>query len=472
LIGRVSGDPYLAWEFPDLCLEAGQVLALPPIHLVLHRGDWTAGASQYRSWAQKHISDPDVPAWYAQQPAWNWTFFRHQHAPAPSNRCADLPEISARTASFGPQVIQLTAYNEHGHDTEYPDYAVGPSHGGDRGMSRAAAAIHAEGRHLAIYTNGRLVDPASSVSETERETWGVRAHPGANVWQETYGQVTFDVMCPGAEPWRELFIHKLTRLVTRYDVDGIYVDQVCGCTSLPCYASGHQHKRPNTAWAGYKTSVRALRQALRALKPTTYLATEGVNDMLGQHFDSQQSHEDWARDMQGRGRALPELYRYTFPRHLLNVGCIRANQPYYLRLGHTLGSGFDFGITEFQDLAPEFVHAARWVLEQRRRNDTILRQGTFHPQVHVDDEKYRANAFWHKNTLLIAGAWLSEECDGPSRTVDICSAWPIDRPVVKAECESPWGAERCTVRQRNGQICVQVPGCKLTVVRLQTAPAR
>ena len=355
LLGRQRGQPYLAWEYPHLQLEQDQAFRFPVLHLAWHRGDWRAGADLYRAWIAPYIARPNPPSWYRRLPAWNWVGLRGQHEPEPWYHADALPALSARTSAFGPDLVQLTAYTEHGHDTGYPDYAVGDSMGGSQAARKAVREIHDAGRRISVYVNGRLVDPAASVSARARGEWGVRAEAGGSVQQETYGQVTFDIMCPSVQAWHHLFISKLAALVRRHGFDGVYIDQVCGAPPFPCYASSHPHGKPNEAWAAYKPFMASLRLALRDIKEDLFLATEGVNDLLGQHFDSMQSHEDWDRDMQGRGVLLPELYRYTFPNHLLNVGCIRANQEQYLFLGHALGSGFDLGISEFDALTPGFV---------------------------------------------------------------------------------------------------------------------
>jgi len=467
LMGRQQGRPYLAWEYPHLQLEPGQTIRLPALHLAWHRGDWRAGADLYRSWIAPYIAKTDPPPWYRRKPAWNWVGLRGQHEPTPWHHADELPGLSERASALGIDLIQLTAYTEHGHDTGYPDYAVGASVGGPQSMQRAARAIHHAGRRISIYVNGRLVDPQSSISEREREEWAIRAESPEEIWRETYGLVTFDVMCPGAQAWNNLFIAKLAALVKRYGVDGVYVDQVCGYPGLPCYAAGHPHARPNEACAAFKPFIASLRLVTRGIKPDLFLATEGVNDLLGQYFDSMQSHEDWDRAMQGRGRLLPELYRYTFPDHLLNVGCIRANEDYYLHLAHTLGSGFDLGISDLDTLTPAFVRAVRWITAQRERNDALLHGARFCPLLDVDAEGYRANAFFKANQLLVAGAWLSSPERAP-QAVQIGVPWPYDDDPVEAVADSPTGSVQVSAHRSGDRLHLALPRGTATTVTIST----
>jgi hypothetical protein len=278
---RAADGNSLIWRFPHLALASGQQLALPPVVVAPHGAGWRGGAALYRQWAEQHVQPPAVTDWYAGQPAWAWVGLRGQHEPTPWHDTGYLEPISETVAAAEIPLVQLSAYTETGHDTLYPDYQPGPSLGGPTGLQAAVDAIHAAGRRISIYTNGRIVDPAGSLTPAERAAWVVRPEPEGPGLQETYGSVTFDVMCPGAAGWRELFAQRLEALVRDYDVDGIYIDQVCAARAHPCYAPGHTHPHPNLAWAEYRPFLTELRRRLLSLKPELFIATEGVNDFLG-----------------------------------------------------------------------------------------------------------------------------------------------------------------------------------------------
>lgn len=374
-VGCDKDGIYVAWRFTALHLTHGASVALPGVYLVPHTGDWHAGAAIYREWARGYITPPDVPSWYARQPAWGWVGLRAQHADVPWHTTTDLPGISERAAACGVECLQLTAYTEQGHDTLYPDYRVGASLGGDTGMRQAADAIHNAGRRLTIYTNGRIVDPASSLEASQRADWAVRSTPDQMIARETYGDVTFDILCPGAGAWRELLAQRLAYLVKAYGVDGIFIDQVSAAASLPCYASGHEHNAPNEAWACYRHLLALLRSELKALNPDLVLTSEGISDVFGQYLDSQQAHQDWPIPLQPKTIPLDFLFRYTFPEYLLNSGCITpdAAGQYYLRLAHLLGSGFDFGIADWDALPLGMCREMRFALNWHARLHELLR---------------------------------------------------------------------------------------------------
>ena len=404
-IGQVDQRPYVRWRFPDLLLNPGEMIILPPVYLIPHIGDWRRGASIYRAWANQHIKVPDVPTWYAKKPAWAWVGLKGQHAAKPWNTLNELPRISRIVAKGGVELIQLTAYTEDGHDTLYPDYAPGPSLGGDAGLKQAVTTIHKETRKLSIYVNGRCVDPASTLRSSNRMEWAVQNMPG-QPYRETYGSVTFDVMCPGAEGWRSLFIQKLAYLLKEFNIDGIYIDQVSGARSLPCYAPGHDHAKPNQAWSNYLLFMNQLLMQLKEIKPDIFLATEGVNDFFGQYFDSQQAHNDWLSPLGVKGKPLDDLFQYTFPGFVLNAGCItqEASGLHFLKIAHTHGCGYDFGIFDWREIPETFFLKSKFVLDWYARNNHVLRYG-MPVDITSNSAVCQIHAFRLENKIVVNGAF-------------------------------------------------------------------
>jgi hypothetical protein len=406
-IGLAGGVPFVRWRFPDLDLKRGENVTLPPLILAAHPGDWRGGANIYRKWARKVIHPASVPDWYRKKPSWAWVGLKGQHAETPWKLTSDLPHISRLASRAGVSLIQLTAYTEKGHDTLYPDYRPGTSIGGDDGFYNAIDEIHKDGRFLSLYVNGRLVDPASSVKTEKRQEWAVYPAPGGEPYRETYGSVTFDVMCPGARDWRNLFRRRLVELVARYDIDGIYIDQVCGCRSYPCYAGWHDHPKPNLAWSYYKQFLSEIRQLLQDFKPDVFLAAEGVNDIFGQYFDSMQAHNDWLGPAGSAGERLDELYRYTFPEHILNSGCITAESGSHetIKKAHIWGTGCDFGVFDWNEFPSTLADQVHIVLDWYERHHALFQS---HPGVPVPNYPggIQSRAFLSGEKMVINTAWF------------------------------------------------------------------
>ncbi len=413
-----QGKPTVRIRFRDLQLVSKQSITLPETYLALHDDGWRGGARIYRAWARGHIATPSVPRWYEERPSWAWVGLKDQYAEKVMHRTEDLPNVSSQAAAAGLDLIQLTAYTEDGHDTLYPDYVPGEHLGGVEGLRQAVQAIHAAGRRISMYVNGRIVDPASSLDVEKRGSWAVRAESGAPPLSETYGKVTFDVMCPGAPQWREHFAEKLVYLVRTFDIDGIYIDQVCGARSYPCYAYDHDHELPCLAWSCYRTFMGELREQLLKIKPGLFLATEGVNDLLGQHFDSMQSHNDWPVAGVDDVQPLHDLYLYTFPEHLFNVGCITEQETggYYLKLTHLTGSGCDFGVQHWERMPQKLMRQAQSVLDWHTRHYDVFRFGERLP-VMSDTQAVQVQGFIKGTQMIVNGIRL----------------WDMDEEIVEEE---------------------------------------
>jgi hypothetical protein len=401
-IGHRDGRPYISWSFPDLDIKSGEHIDVPRVVLGAHEDSWRGGANIYRSWAIQYLTSPSVPPWYKKKPSWGWVGMKDQHADDAWHSFSYLPEMSGEVAKSGLDLIQLTAYTEDGHDTLYPDYVPGDSFGGGDGLKDAISAIHKKGKFLSIYVNGRIVDPASSLMANDRYKWAVRTGAGSDPQVERYGMVQFDVMCPGAAEWRALFISKLRNLVREFGIDGIYIDQVCGARSYPCYASDHDHEKPNQAWASYREFIEELRSELRSVNPNLFLSTEGVTDFLGQYFDSMQAHNDWISPLGDKGVPLDDLFRYTFPGFILNHGCIRGDEKgiYYLKLAHLLGGGCDFGVWDWRELSDDFLGLIRQVLAWHEQHHGVLDSGEIY-SIKTDQQGVSANAFEVDRKIVI-----------------------------------------------------------------------
>jgi len=444
----------VVWRYSDLDIARGQTLTLPPFAIAAHPGDWWRAAELYRRWARQWMHEPDPPAWFARCPAWFWFGLKGQHAARPDRRYDQIPALTREPWALGQPVPQIAGWVRNGHDTNYPDYEAGEDMGGQDALAAAFATIHREQRRAALYTNARLIDPdshfaarpnwqgecvhlapcARAAAERTSGTFtgqALRAEllcergrrtaqwdPDGKLAKEQYDRVVFAVACPGSRPWREHFLERILRLVRAYQPDGIYLDQVCGCSSLPCYAPGHEHERPALAWRGYLRLLQTLREQIRRLKPDTYLATEGVGDVFGQYIDALQAHNDWTAQVLDIGRDTPEMFRVAFPDRLLLIGPVARHQTRYLRLGHALAAGFDLLEEAVRCEEPTFRNLLGRVLALRRQLDAFIRNAEPFRLLAAESPGLRLFGLRREDphgggTLLIQGAYLPEPDTSP-----------------------------------------------------------
>jgi hypothetical protein len=226
--------------------------------------------------------------------------------------------------------------------------------------------------------------------------------------KEKYGKTLFAIGCPHARRWQDLFIERMLHIVRTYPVDGIYIDQICGASSLPCYAGGHGHERPNLAWRGYIEFLSRLREEVQSVRPDLYLATEGVGDAFGQFFDAQQAHNDWTAQIRGKGEDMCDLFRYTFPESLVLIGPTGSGQEEYLRLGAAVAGGFDCFPIFPDDSAVSFRRFMKNTLRLRQRIDRYVRGARPLAEVTAGSRNVKVFGFEGPRHVLITGAWLRD----------------------------------------------------------------
>lgn len=386
-----------------LLLQRGDSVRLPTIVAGAHRGDWQTAAAGYASWLGSVVTDPArAPEWLQSDPSWAWVQGKQQNAAEPTHSYSDLPACSQAFSVHGFPTIQVAGWLENGHDTCYPDYVAGDSLGGDEALRAAVAEIHAAQRHLALYTNGRLFDPLSQTA-TAHPDWpqgAVRTAPGSRFqdtlaqectgietdvglpdWdpgdqlvKEKYGNVVFAVMCPGSTDWQDIFAHRLASVASRYQIDGLYIDQVLGAVALPCFAQTHAHNKPYQAWQGYHALMAKVRKRVKDARSQAYLATEGFSDILSQYFDLVQSHNDWSGPCPKGSFPFPEMTRHAVPWLMQAAGPIRENDFSGLRLAHLVASGFDLACHQVAENST-FSQQLQLVTGWRRRFGRDLYQG-------------------------------------------------------------------------------------------------
>lgn len=487
--GKRSGLPFIEFRFTDLALRPGETFALPPVIVAPHDGDWRIGADMYRDWAESCMGKPDLPRWYKRSPAWSWLHMKPQMAKKPDREYADIPNEAETRAAYGVKLTQMSSWFEGGHDTYYPDYFAGPSMGGEDGLRSAMQQVHARGLRLGLYVNGRIVDPESSILAEHPNwmDWTVRGPdrestvpmqrlhanfdmevPESGLWdasgtvaKEYYGR-EFAVMCPGSPEWRKLFVERMCYLAQEYHVDGLFIDQVCGCWAYPCYAKGHGHERPGQAWSGYLKLLSELRGRLREINPEFYLSTEGVCDIFGQFFDIQQGHNDWDTQVGNKVSPLPDLYRYTFPWYTVNTGYVSENAYYYLNLAHALGSGLDICALDGIRTERRFLERVKRVMELRKRYADDLFEGRFVGRLESNNRHFLAMAHERGDRLIVTGAWAPYKAS-PRRPRRLAVRIPDEAAdVIGAEVESGEISPVC--ERDDGGTWIRIPFSEIAVI--------
>ena len=296
-----------------------------PFSVAAHPGDWHWGASAYRAWATMWMQAPDPPRWVQHMPGWVCTIMKHQYGEI-NWAYAGIRQLYDEALSAGLDTLFLFGWYEGGHDNGYPtSYRPDPLMGGEAALRAALAEVRARGGHAILYTQGRLIDPATEYyTQVGRRlaiktVWGQPYHESYTFWGEgtlldIASHKQFAIACPGCPEWRSLLVAQ-GQQVRELGASGVLFDQVGGQYPYPCFDPGHPHARPSHAFGEpQRQNLQALRQVLKEADSGYAIVVECLTDALAGYVDV--THGAWP-GFQAGPESMPELFRYTFPRHIL-----------------------------------------------------------------------------------------------------------------------------------------------------------
>ena len=131
------------------------------------------------------------------------------------------------------------------------------------------------------YINGRIFDIGVKSWNSESEQAACKAESG-DLFIEEYGNdVKFSVMCPATQFWQHLLAGVSGKVVTDFNVAGVYIDQIGAADPVACFDPNHIH--PPGGGSSWTTGYRALLSQVRSsVGPDKLLVTESnVEQLIG-----------------------------------------------------------------------------------------------------------------------------------------------------------------------------------------------
>lgn len=184
---------------------------------------------------------------------------------------------------FGPHLsAHWYWWHQIDYDTHYPDYLPARD-----GFAERIAQIHKKGVQITPYINGRLWDPKS---DSYLRDGGINASArkmDGTLYTEIYSTsgVVNTVTCPYTKTWHDKLCGLVDSLQRKFNVDGVYIDQI-GCTiQTPCWNPDHGHPRGGGEFylEGYRNILRDIRSNI--LRPEGMLSTEENGECYSDLFD-------------------------------------------------------------------------------------------------------------------------------------------------------------------------------------------
>ncbi len=284
--------------FPEQEVKPGDGLALPPVQLLVYRGDWRATARAYRAWFAVAMQ-PVAPAeWLRRCDGWAGRWFGKRGGAAMGGSTQmdsfrDLPNAYLDS----PIDNQEYAFHDRGCQFPVSPPGVTPLHyihttgdnilredlGGAEALREGVAAVHALGFHFTFYVEGYIVHETSELAQDGRaQRWSVM-HKNGTI-SGNYTREGFFHMCPACEEWQDHLASVCARLLRETGADGVRLDSL-GFYFLPCYNPAHNHPHPFVYNDGVRRLLAKVSKAVREANPNAVLTTEGAVDFYARYMN-------------------------------------------------------------------------------------------------------------------------------------------------------------------------------------------
>jgi hypothetical protein len=271
-------------NYPEDMSIAGNSYQTPYDAVIgIFKGDWYDAAKIYREWALKNAEwckkgplslRDDIPDWLKNNDLWCTPSLDEWGEPDKV-----VTDVTRFKNFFGVSVA-LHWYNwfDKPFDITYPDYF--PREGFEQGVKK----LHDAGVRVLPYMSGRLFNPDSDSWTNE----GAERYTAKNVaprvgrktlynYLEAYGPDSkLAVMCPYTKYWQDRYADIIARLAEKYDIDGVYLDQIAAAPPNLCFDSKHGHSLGGgNYWVeGYNKLLENIHNKARSKKHDLVLVTE------------------------------------------------------------------------------------------------------------------------------------------------------------------------------------------------------
>jgi len=242
-------------------LEPGEEYRAVVAAAIFHRGDYYDALRNYGELLRaRGIAIPRTSPPSGYEPYWKSWGYEFDFT---TRKILDaLPEL----ASMGIRIANL----DDGWFDWYGDWNVnrspGKFPGGEADIKKFVKEIHDQGFKTNIWWYPLGVSPESSLA---------REHPELAVQDERGGYPLDDrkvrQLCPAYEPALRHIEKTLTRFISDWGFDGVYVDCVGLSAVPPCFNRAHKHRSPLDSFQSLPEAYRVIHDTLKRLKPDPWL---------------------------------------------------------------------------------------------------------------------------------------------------------------------------------------------------------
>ena len=286
-----------------------------------YTGTWHVASRIYRQWVNTWWDHRKTPDWVYGMKSWQRVIFKHQYGET-LFRYSDLNgKVDLAGQSVSCNALFLFGWWAEGMDHGNPDYSPDESQGGDAALKEEIARYQANGNHLLLYYNGKLIDRESRFyrsgagprvcrhDNTGSEILERYKFTGQGTWLGEYDQRTFAVATMMDPEWNQVLM-KLQDRAHELGAHSVFYDQLGYIEKESTnWDTSREYPVPDVFGIQKRAQcLKLLRDRYAHSDPDFALGAEGTVDALAQYCDY--THGYPAND--GPERWL-NFFRYTFP---------------------------------------------------------------------------------------------------------------------------------------------------------------
>ena len=286
-----------------------------------YSGTWHVASAIYREWVDTWWDYRGAPRWMREVKSWQRVIFKHQYGEY-FFKYPDMNGVVAKAGqSVGANALFLFGWWNEGMDNGNPDYSPDESQGGDAALKEEIAKYQANGNHLLLYYNGKLIDRESRYYKSGKGSKVCRhdntgseileryKFTGQGTWLGEYDQRTFAVATMMDPDWNQVLFDLQDRAY-ELGAHSVFFDQLGYIEGESAnWDNSREYPVPDVFGIQKRAQcIRMLRDRYVEKDPDFALGVEGTVDALCHYCDY--THGYPAND--GPERWI-RFFRYTFP---------------------------------------------------------------------------------------------------------------------------------------------------------------
>ncbi len=252
-----------------------------PISFGVYQGNWLQAALRYRKWAiQQKWAVPlskrrDIPPIMKNIGLWVRDFWVWNNAEG-SPQQMDAPLIKAQKEMGVPMGIHWYYWSKNKFDNMYPHFFP-PK----RGFAKRVKYLVSKGFLVMPYINGRSAD--MNISDWKKYApHAIYDEAGGFIMDTTHMSGRLVEMCPSQVFWQDKIAAIADSLVSGFNCNGVYLDQVSAMRDELCFNPHHEHPLGGGRWwtDGNREMMRKILDVAHLDGHDAVITTEGADEVF------------------------------------------------------------------------------------------------------------------------------------------------------------------------------------------------